>query len=39
MGDVLGARMATLHDLQTVYDTEDMLLLWEAAMVAAYNGG
>lgn len=39
MTEVLGLRMATLHELQTVYDTEDMLLLWEAGRVAAYNGG
>lgn len=31
--------MATLHEMMTVYDSEDMLLMWEAAMVTAYNKG
>ncbi|MFT8404808.1 MAG: hypothetical protein ABF932_13625 [Gluconobacter potus] len=34
---VIGERMATLHELMTIYDSEDMLLMWEAAMVTAYN--
>ncbi len=29
--------MATLHELMTIYDSEDMLLMWEAAMVMVYN--
>jgi len=39
MATVIGERMATLHELMTVYDSEDMLLMWEAAMVTAYNKG
>lgn len=38
MGVVLGAGQATLHELQTVYDSEDMLLMWEAATVWRFNG-
>ncbi|GLQ69362.1 hypothetical protein [Gluconobacter albidus] len=38
MGRVLGSGQATLHELQTVYDSEDMLLMDEAAMVWRYNG-
>lgn len=37
MGSVIGNRMATLHELQTVYDTEDMLLIHEAGAVVAFN--
>ncbi|GBR71008.1 hypothetical protein GKA01_10900 [Gluconobacter kanchanaburiensis NBRC 103587] len=37
MATVIGERMATLRELMTVYDSEDMLLMWEAAMVTAYN--
>lgn len=37
MVDVLGFRMATLHELKTIYDSEDMLLLWEAGAVSHYN--
>lgn len=39
MATVLGERIATLHELMTVYDSEDMLLMWEAAMVMTYNKG
>jgi len=34
---VLQSRLATLHELQTIYDSEDFHLLFEAAMVNAYN--
>lgn len=37
MATVLGSRMATLHELQSVYDTEDMLLIYEAALLHQYN--
>ncbi|MFT9198298.1 hypothetical protein [Gluconobacter oxydans] len=37
MAVVIGERMAPLHELMTIYDSEDMLLMWEAAMVTAYN--
>lgn len=36
---VVGSRLATLHELDTVYDTEDLLDLMEIGMVRDYNGG
>lgn len=38
MALVLGARLATLYELQTLYDSEDMWLLWEVAAVERVNG-
>lgn len=35
---VIGAGLATLHDLKTLYDSEDMWLLWEIAAVERVNG-
>ncbi|MCX5616988.1 hypothetical protein NQF87_08410 [Bombella sp. TMW 2.2559] len=35
---VMGTRLATLHELKTVYDSEDMWLLWEIAAVERVNG-
>lgn len=37
MATVIALRVATLHELQTVYDTEDMMLLLECALVHQYN--
>jgi len=34
---VVGSGLATLHDLQTIYDSEDMLLLLEMAQVWDFN--
>lgn len=38
MARVIGSGLATLRELQTVYDSEDMFLLWEVATVERYNG-
>ncbi|MCX5614441.1 hypothetical protein [Bombella saccharophila] len=35
---VMGAKLATLHELKTIYDSEDMWLLWEIAAVERVNG-
>lgn len=37
MGLVIGARLATLHELQTVYGTEDLHTLVEVAYVDSLN--
>lgn len=37
VGLVLSAKLATLHDLQTVYSYRDLLDLAEVAMVTGYN--
>lgn len=34
---MLSARLATLHELQTVYSYRDLLDLAEVAMVTGYN--
>lgn len=34
---VIGSGLATLHELRTVYDTEDVLDLIEIARVRDYN--
>lgn len=34
---MIGARLATLHELQTVYGLGDMYDLWEIAVVRAEN--
>jgi len=36
---VVGSGLATLHELSTIYDTEDMLDLMEIGMVRDYNEG
>ncbi|WP_406239200.1 hypothetical protein [Acetobacter orientalis] len=37
MAAVIGAGLATLHDLKTHYDSEDLYLLLEVASVQSYN--
>lgn len=37
MTNVIGHRLATLHELQTIYDSEDMLLLHDIGAVTAHN--
>lgn len=37
IGAVLSARMATLHELETVYGVEDVYVMLEILMVDAYN--
>ena len=37
MGLVVSAKLATLHELQTVYSYRDLLDLAEVAMVTGYN--
>jgi hypothetical protein len=34
---VLGSKLATLIELQTVYSFDDLLILYESASVSAYN--
>ncbi|WP_367159919.1 hypothetical protein ABUE34_12800 [Kozakia baliensis] len=34
---VIGSGLATLHELQTIYDSEDMMDLLEVAQVKAFN--
>lgn len=36
---VIGSGLATLHELETIYDTEDLLDLMEIGQVRDYNGG
>lgn len=36
---VLGSGLATLHELETIYDTEALLDLLEVAQVRDFNGG
>ncbi|MXV58360.1 MULTISPECIES: hypothetical protein [unclassified Saccharibacter] len=38
MALVIGSGLATLHELQTIYDTEDLWDLWEVAAVERVNG-
>ncbi len=38
MAFVINAGLATLHELKTLYDSEDMWLLWEVAAVERING-
>ncbi len=36
---VVGSGLATLHELETIYDTEDLLDLMEIGQVRDFNGG
>ena len=35
---VVGSGLATLHELETIYDTEDLLDLMEIGQVRDFNG-
>lgn len=37
MGAVLSARLATLHELQTIYGLEDLYNLAEVVIIDVYN--
>jgi len=37
IGAVISSRLATLHELQTVYGTEDLYAFLEVISVDAYN--
>ena len=37
LGIVIGERLATLHELQTVYSTEDVYLMLEVLVVTKHN--
>lgn len=36
---VIGSGLATLHELETIYDTEALLDLMEIGQVRDFNGG
>ena len=36
-GEIIGRRLASLHDLETVYSYSDALNLWEISLVGRYN--
>lgn len=37
MGLVLSEKLANLHELKSIYDTEDLWDLWEVAAISNYN--
>ena len=36
-GAIIAAKLATLHELRTIYDLEDGFLLWECIAIPRYN--
>ena len=37
MFTVINSKLATLHELQTIYCYEDMLILYDVCQIASYN--